>query len=111
MKPDGFDPGMWSACLYAGRKKSAKASTLWLKKASVSLIIAQRKPAVLRILFPTLIVFMSNLTSVEVKNFETVLNGLQRLARHLSPRNNFVSLSDRFLVFSFAAISQRKLLF
>ena len=94
MKPDGYDPGMRSACLYAERKKSAKVSTLWLKKACVSSIIAQRKPAVLRILFPTVIVFMSNLTLVEVKNFETVLNGLQRLVRHLSPRNNFVSLSD-----------------
>ena len=99
MKADGYDPGMRSACLYAERKKSAKTSTLWLKKATVSSIIAQRKPAVLRILFPTVIVFMSNLTSVEVKNFETVLNGLQRLVRHLSPRNNFVSLSDRFFSF------------
>ena len=103
MKPDGYDPGMRSACLYAERKKSAKASTLWLKKASVSSIIAQRKPAVLRILFSTVIVFMSNLTSVEVNNFETVLNGFQRLVRHLSPRNNFVSLSE--------SISRRKLLF
>ena len=99
MKPDGYDPGMRSACLYAEREKSAKASTLWLTKAGVSSIIAQRKPVVLRILFLTLIVFMSNLTSVEVKNFETVLNGLQRLVRHLSPRNNFVSLSDRFFSF------------
>ena len=96
MKPDGYDPGMRSACLYAERKKSAKASTLWLKKASVSSIIAQRKPAVLRILFPTVIVFMSNLTSVEVKNFETVLNGIHPLVRHVWPRNNFVSLSHRF---------------
>ena len=103
MKPDGYDPGTRSACLYVERKKSAKASTLWLKKAGASSIIAQRKPAVLRILFPTLIVFMSNLTSVEVNNFETVLNGFQRLVRHLSPRNNFVSLSE--------SISQRKLLF
>ena len=103
MKPDGYDPGMRSACLYAERKKSAKVSTLWLKKASVSSIIAQRKPAVLRILFSTLIVFMSNLTSVEVQNFETVLNGFQRLVGHLSPRKNFVSLSE--------SISQRKLLF
>ena len=95
MKPDGYDPGMRSACLYAERKKSAKALTLWLMKASVSSIIAQRKPAVLRILFSTFIVFMSNLTSAEVKNFETVLNGLQRLVRYLSPRNNFVSLSER----------------
>ena len=114
MKPDGYDPGMRSACLYAERKKSAKASTLWLKKASVSSIIAQRKPAVLRILFPTFIVFMSNLTSVEVKNFETVLNGIHPLFKHLSPRNNFVSFSDRifscFVGFK-GAISQRKLLF
>ena len=114
MKPDGYDPGMRSACLYAERKKSAKASTLWLMKASVSSIIAQRKPAVLRILFPTFIVFMSNLTSVEVKNFETVLNGIHPLFKHLSPRNNFVSLSDRFFSYFVGfkgAISQRKLLF
>ena len=114
MKPDGYDPGMRSACLYAETKKSAKASTLWLKKASVSSIIAQRKPADLRILFPTLIVFMSNLTSVEVKNFETVLNGIHPLFKHLSPRNNFVSFSDRFFSYFVGfkgAISQRKLLF
>ena len=92
MKPDGYDPGMRSACLYVERKKSAKASTLWLKKAGASSIIAQRKPAVLRILFPTVIVFMSNLTSVEVKNFEIVLNGINPLFKDLSPRNNFVSL-------------------
>ena len=114
MKRDGYDPDKQSAYLYAERWYFAKVLTSWLTKASVSSIIAQRKPAVLRILFPTLIVFMSNLTSVEVKNFETVLNGIHPLVRHLWPRNNFVSLSDRLFscLFCFKrAISERKLLF
>ena len=108
MKPDGYDPGMRSACLYAERKRSAKASTLWLKKASVSSVIAQRKPAVLRILFPTHRLYVK-LDVSRGKEF-----CMHPLGRHLWPRNNFVSLSDRFFSYLFCfkgAISQRKLLF
>ena len=69
IKRDGHDPALQSACLCVGRRKFAKASILLLKKASVSSIIAQRKPADPKILFPTLIDFMSNLMSVEVNIF------------------------------------------
>ena len=69
MKHDGHDPALQSACLCVGRRKFAKASTLWLTKASVSSIIAQRKPAAPKILFPILIDFMSNLMSIEVNIF------------------------------------------
>ena len=106
MKRDWYDPGMPSACLYAERKKSVKASTLWSMKAGVSSIIAQRKPAAPRILFPTLFVFMSNQTSVEVKNFETFLNRIHPLVRRLSPRNLFVSLSDRYFLVIFSPVKE-----
>ena len=43
MKRDWYDPDMRSACLYAERKKSVKASTLWSMKAGVSSIIAQKE--------------------------------------------------------------------
>ena len=69
MKRDGHDPALQSACSCVGRSRFAKASILLLKKASVSSIIAQRKPADPKILFPTLIDFMSNLMSVEVNIF------------------------------------------
>ena len=107
MKRDWYDPGMRSACLYAERKKSVKASTLWSMKAGVSSIIVQRKPAAPRILFPTLIVFMSNWTSVEVKNFETVLSRIHQHVRRLSPRNLFVSLSDGYFLVIFSALKEQ----
>ena len=69
MKRDGHDPALQSACLCVGRRRFAKASILLLEKASVSSITAQRKPADPKILFPTLIDFMSNLMSVEVNIF------------------------------------------
>ena len=69
MKLDGHDPALQSACSCVGRRRFAKASILLLTKASVSSIIAQRKLADPKILFSTLIDFMSNLMSVEVNIF------------------------------------------